>query len=192
MTAQAMIKHYDIMLEYVYDKASGKIVRTGRLLIRNKYRIKSPEERESIAARKEEITAILIAEKKAKEEAEKRAYDERKAKIDAIEGLCEISTAIAELDAWQAKFERSFYGPNACGGLGVGPRPTHDIDAMKAAYPRAAAYLMANDWSHADHDVKASAGKKALEKIINGDDYGAAIDEMRHEWDAYTELHAFD
>ena len=185
MTAQELIKRHEITLHTEWDSKEGYFMPTGKIYFRN---ARTQAEKDAIGEKKAEILAILMPVW----EAGKREYDERKAKINSIEGLQEIKAAQADLDAWQAKFERSFYGPNACGGLGVGPRPKYDIDAMKAAYPRAAAYLMANDWSFSDHDVKASAGKKALEKIINGDDYSAAIDEMRHEWDAYTELHAFD
>lgn len=188
MTAQEMIKHYDIALHTVWDKSAMTFVPDGKIHIRRTRIIKSDAEKEAIVSMKPEILSILMDEWNEK----MRKEEDRKAKIEAIDGLREIQSAVAELEAWQAKFERSFYGPNACGGLGVGPRPEHDIDAMKAAYPRAAAYLMANDWSHASHDVKASAGKKALEKIINGDDYNAAIESMEREWDAHVQNHAWD
>lgn len=181
MTAQEMIKRYHIVLHTVWDESALTFVPDGKINIQNEFLIKSAAEKEAIVAMKPEILSILMdgwSEKQRKEE-------ERKAKIEAIDGLKEIKSAMDELDAWQAKFERSFYGPGAVGGMGVGPKPAHDIDAMKAAHPRAAAYIMAKDWSFADHDVKASAGKKALEKIINGDDYSAAIDEMQREWDSF-------
>ena len=182
MTAQEMIKRYDISLHTVWDDSSNYFMPTGKIYYRG---VKTEAERAAIGAKKEEILSILMPEWEEK----KKAHDERQAKIDAIEGLREICAAKAELDAWQAKFERSFYGPNACGGLGVGPKPAHDIDAMKRAYPRAAAYLMAKDWSFSDHDVQASAGKAALEKIINGEDYSAAIDEMEKKWSDFCDAH---
>lgn len=184
MTAQEMIKHYHIVLHTIWDKSAGTFVPDGKIHIQSTFLIKSTAEKDAIVAAKPEILSILMEEWN---EAKRKA-DEREAKIEAIDGLREIQSAMDELDAWHAKFEKSFYGPGAVGGLGVGPRPKHDIDAMKAAHPRAAAYLMAKDWSFADHDVKASAGKKALEKIINGDDYSAAIDEMQRKWDSFIDL----
>lgn len=178
MTAQEMIQKYSISLNTVWDSEAHYFMPTGKIFFRN---AKTEAERSAIAAKKGEIISILMP----KWEEEKRAHDERQAKIDAIEGLRAIKEAQAELDAWHDKFERSFSGPNACGGLNVGPRPAHDLDAMKEAYPRAAAYLEAESWSCADHDVKASAGAAALEKIINGADYREAVAEMEKKWSDY-------
>ena len=44
----------------------------------------------------------------------------------------------------------------------------------------------------AAHDVKASAGSRALEKIINGDDYASAIAEMDAAWAQYCTDHIWD
>ena len=179
MTAQELIKRHEITLHTEWDSKEGYFMPTGKIYFRN---VRTQAEKDAIGEKKAEILAILMPVW----ESGKREYDERKAKINSIEGLQEIKAAQADLDAWQSRFERSFYGPTACGGLGVGPRP-QDVNAMKAKYPRAAAYLMAEDWSYADHDVKAAAGKQALEKIIEGEDYNAAIDEMQREWDEYTD-----
>ncbi len=64
----------------------------------------------------------------------------------------------------------------------MGPRPAHDIPAMLAKYPRAAAYLKAEAWARGAHYAKVAAGKAALEKIIQGEDFAAALAEMEAAW----------
>ena len=66
------------------------------------------------------------------------------------------------------------------------------IDALKAKYPRAAAYLKAREWGCAAHYVKAKAGRDAEERIINGEDHATVIAEMEKSWDAYCDGTAWD
>lgn len=139
-------------------------------------------------ARKPEI----VAELQARREAERAALQERQSKIDAIEGLVEIQEAQEKMNQWHRRFNASFSGPNACGGFGVGPRPNVDIDALKAKYPRAAAYLKAREWGCAAHYVKAKAGRDAEERIINGEDHATVIAEMEKSRDAYCDGKAWD
>lgn len=178
MTIQELIDRYHIFLDCYVDQTTCKMVYTGKI------RFETPKNAEHLAAikaNKAEIVAALEKERDAWN-AERQEYRE---KIDAIEGLKEIESAQAELEAWQIKFERSFYGPNACGGLDVPPKPKHDIDALRRAYPRADAYLKADHYSCADHDVKAKLGRIAMQKIIDGEDYVAAINEMENKWSDY-------
>lgn len=76
--------------------------------------------------------------------------------------------------------------------LGVRTKPKYDFDAMYAKYPRAKAYLDALEFSRASNYAKAAAGSKALEAIINGDDYNDAIATMIAEWDAYIVKNMWD
>ena len=46
--------------------------------------------------------------------------------------------------------------------------------------------------SRAAHDVKATAYTKALERIINGDDYEKALVDADAEWKAYLDEHIWD
>ena len=78
------------------------------------------------------------------------------------------------------------------GGLGVRPRPQYDFDALYAKYPRAAAYLKADGMALAEHDVKAAAGRKARERIINGEDGSEALADAEAEWAAYCAEHIWD
>lgn len=141
----------------------------------------------AIKAAKPEIVATLLAQRKTG----LRAEQERQAKIDAIPGLREIGAARADLVNWKLEFDTSFDGENG-GGVGVRPKPKYDMDALNAKYPRAKAYLDAQDFAESDNDVKAAAGRKALDAIINGENYEQAIDTMNSEWAAYCESHLWD
>lgn len=109
--------------------------------------------------------------------------EERKAKVAAIEGLAEIRAAIKNRYAYfQAKtqFERGeiefedvpAYNPN-------------EVDALRKKYPRAAAYEEAERWIHTENPVKVRLGARALEKILDGEDPEATIQEMSKGLDAY-------
>lgn len=165
MTAQEFINKYRLVLIGENNIASCK------------YPDSSLEANEDFLRFRPEIFAILRAEKEAKKKAlaelradtdlKMRAYfrfppsaqkalDERKAKIRAIEGLDELRYAPKELE-----------------------------ERIKAEYPRAAAYLKAESYSLSENDGKFTAGKKAVDRIINGEDYAAVIADMEKEWSDY-------
>lgn len=121
--------------------------------------------------------------------AKKAAAEERRRKIDAIEGLQEIRDARADLSRWHDEFNRSFRN---VGGMGVRQKPEYDFAAMEARYPRAAAYLKAESYEYASHYAKSAAGKKALERIINGEDPNTVIADMEAEWKAHCDEHIWD
>lgn len=134
-----------------------------------------------------EIKAHLIAE----QEAQRAAAAAREAKIAAIEGLKEIKTAIYDRQRYRREFNAMMddeFNDGACP-----PKPPKaNVDELMAKYPRAAAYIKAENYSYAAHDVKSKAGKIALEKIINGEDYAAALADMEAEWSAYVNEHMWD
>ena len=66
------------------------------------------------------------------------------------------------------------------------------IEALRKKYPRAAAYRKAEAGSLAANYVQASAYEKALERIINGDDYEKALVDADAEWKAYLDEHIWD
>ena len=141
----------------------------------------------AIKAAKPEIVASLLAQR----EACLRAEQDRQSKIDAIPGLREIKAARADLVNWKLEFDASFDGENG-GGVGVRPKPKYDMDAMYAKYPRAKAYLDAQEFAASENDAKSAAGQKALESIITGENYEQAIHTMNSEWSAYCEKHIWD
>lgn len=171
MTANEMIKKYGIQL-YESDK-----IRICKL-----EKAKKENAIEMIKSAKAECIAILTAEKEAKE----RESAEREAKIKAIDGLKEIKSAISEWDEYQDNFNNFIRR----GGIGICPqKPESDIEKLKLEYPKASAYLKAENWSRASNYAKAASGKSALEKIINSEDYNEAISTMEKEWTAYCEDH---
>lgn len=138
----------------------------------------------AIKAAKPEIVSMLLE----KRESGIRAEQERQKKIAAIPGLREIEAARADLVNWKLEFNASFEGEGGS-GVGVRPKPKYDMDAMYAQYPRAKAYLDAQEFAASENDAKSAAGRKAMETIINGENHEQAIDTMNSEWAAYCEAH---
>lgn len=185
MTAQELIKKYDIILQ---TKWTGKgFEPTGTLAVRNADACKRAGDLDAIRAAKPEILAILMEERNAAE----RASEERKQKIESIEGLHEIKAALEDLANWRDEFQASFEREDG-GGIGIRKQPKYDLNAMYAKYPRAKAYLEASAYADAEHYVKAAAGQKAVEAIINGEDYDQAIAAMEAEWSSYTQAKVWD
>lgn len=171
MNAQELILQYRIALKI--DEHGQP---TGNLVV---YRA----DKAALAAIKDakpEIVSILLEQR----EAGIRAEQERQKKIAAIPGLREIEAARADLVNWKLEFDASFDSENG-GGVGIRPKPKYDMDAMYAKYPRAKAYLDAQDFTASENDAKSAAGKKALEAIINGENYEQAVAAMNSEWAAY-------
>lgn len=178
MNAQELIERYKIALKI--DEHGQP---TGNLFV---YRADKAA-LAAIKAAKPEIVAALLAQR----EAGLRAEQERQAKIDAIPGLREIEAVRADLVNWKLEFDASFDGENG-GGVGVRPKPKYDMDAMYAKYPRAKAYLDAADFAASENDAKSAAGMKALEAIINGENYERAVSTMDAEWKAHVADHLWD
>lgn len=178
MSAQELIQRYKIALKL--DEHGQP---TGNLVV---YRA-DKEALSAIKAAKPEIMSMLLEQR----EAGIRAERERQKKIAAIPGLREVEAAHADLVNWKLEFDASFNGENG-GGVGVRPKPKYDMDAMYAQYPRAKAYLDAQDFAASENDAKSAAGMKALEAIINGDNYEQAIAAMNSAWAAHCERNIWD
>lgn len=179
----ALIKRYDIGLKT--ESKNGKEVLTGAIYALATRKLKSDNAMEIIRARKPEIYNYLVDRRNA----EIKAAEERQAKIDAIEGLKELKAARADLASWHKEFEKSF---DDVGGLGVRSKPNYDLKAMSEKYPRAAAYIKADAWAYAANFEKASAGRKAKERIINGEEPALVLREMEEEWDEACRSHIWD
>lgn len=162
MTVKELIEMCDLVI------ASDGI----NLYARNTYQAK--KNLEEIKARKHEIIALLKAEK----EAEENARIEREAKIAAIEGLEEIRKARAEWEDYNYKFNKAMER----GDCRFPSKPASDVESLKKQYPRAAAYLKAESYSRASNYMKVAAGRKALERITNGEDHEVVIADMEAEW----------
>ena len=133
-----------------------------------------------------EIKAALIA---AREEARRQAAA-RQARIDAIPGLKEIRALIEAQASWRNEQTRQMDSEDGC--TSMPGYPEGEDEALYARYPRAAAYLRAEAWVKAGHDVKSHAGAVAREKIINGEPYEAALAEMEQTWQAHVRSRMWD
>lgn len=96
--------------------------------------------------------------------------EERRAKVAAIEGLAELRAAQADLRK---------------AGIDDLAAMLQTRDELWAKYPRAAAYLEAERWIYTDNPVKVRLAARALEKILDGEDPEAVIQEMSHGLDAF-------
>lgn len=168
MTINELIKTYCIHEE------------NGNLRIMNVAQMKRDNALDEIKAKKPEIIAHIVEER----ETARRAVEDRKNRINAIEGLAEIKKAIEDNSNYRREFARAMQNED-CGGLGLRPAPKQNIAAMMADYPRAAAYIKAESYANKANDRLASIGKRALEAVIFGD-YEAAMQQMDKEIEAFT------
>ena len=96
-----------------------------------------------------------------------------------VPGLPELRAARNYDQSQQESFSRSVYGGS---GRLTGNPNSNTYASLAKRYPRAAAYLRAESWSTASNDVKASAGRNAMNAIASGKSYKAAIREMEERW----------
>ena len=174
---ETLIKKADITL-----LTEGK--NAGNLWIRNTSISKS--DIEEIKANKADIITYL--QEKAAEE--KAKSEDRRNRINSIEGLKEIENAKNEIENWNTRLYRSFDGENG-GGIGCGQRPEYDMEALYAKYPRATAYLNAEEMSLSHNFEIAKIGKEALEEVIYGN-YTKAIEIMENGKQALVKEHIYD
>lgn len=185
MTARELIKKYRIQLSL--ELTQDGWTPTGTLRVFNAAECNRNGDLPAIKALKPEILAILLSE----QDAEETARRERDVKIAAIPGLREIETAIEDLGKWYHEFGASFDG-EAGGGAGICVKPDCNIKSLCAKYPVAKAYLDAKKYADSENWRKATAGKKAVDAIINGEDYEQAVAKMKEEWRVCVEHHIWD
>lgn len=175
MEVKELIKKYNLQA----------VEKDGRMMVHTRLRVPA----EDVAAIKKNRDEILKEIMDAKEQ-EKRAYQERQAKIDAIPGLAEIKAALAKAADWNRRFNASFETEDG-GGWGVGPRPQYDFEAAYKKYPQAHAYLIAEREAYNSNFELADIGQRALEKVINGQ-WEEAMDDLKREEDEFVDRHAWD
>ena len=117
------------------------------------------------------------------EDEKKRAKEEYERKIAAIEGLQEltdITSAWARYNAAMTKFIEE-------DAVGVPPvAPSVKIEDVAAKYPRAVAFRKACAYAEAAHFKKSEIGKRAKDRILNGEDVDTVIADMEKEWTEYA------
>lgn len=175
MDIKELIKKYDITL-YGEDK-----IRVGRVT-----QLKKEKAEELVKSKKPEIMAYL----KEEEAEKKRAIEERQEKINSIEGLKEIQNSINEQIKWRNDFNRAMESEDGC--IGLRAKPEDNISELKEKYPRAAAYLAAETESFKSNYELSAIGKRALEAIINGEDYKEVMKRMEDEQKEFVNRHIWD
>jgi hypothetical protein len=133
----------------------------------------SASEIETLKAAKAETLAYFAGIKAEKENRER--------KIAAIEGIKEIENARSEWEEYHYRFNKMM-DDEFNDGANPPRKPKSDINELRVKYPKAAAYLKAQGFMQSSNVDKYSAGKKALERIINGENYEIVIAEMESEW----------
>lgn len=109
--------------------------------------------------------------------------EERKAKDPAIEGLAELRAAKKNRSNYfvaKMMFERGEIDFEA-----VPVYRSGEVQELEKKYPRAAAYLEAERWISTGNPVKVRLGSRAMEKILDGEDPEAVIQEMSKGLDAF-------
>lgn len=185
--AKKMEKIKEIIKKYNIDAEKKNGEYTGRIHIKNMVAVRKFGDSEF----KENKAAILDYLKK-EDERKEREYQERVAKINAIPGLKEIKEAMEDVERWHYEFERSFDGEYAVGGYGVRKKPEYDFKKMHEDYPVADAYLKAESMSKKSNYELRSIGEKALERIINGENYETVLADMAAEEKTFTVKHIWD
>lgn len=175
MNVKDLIKKYNLQA----------VKKDGKMMVYTRARV-AAKDIAAIKANRDEILKEILD---AKEQARK-AYEERQAKINAIPGLSEIKAELEKAAEWRRRFNASFETEDG-GGWGVGPRPNYDFDAAYKKYPQAHAYLIAEREAYKDNYELAEIGRKALEKVINGQ-WKEAMDDLKREEDEFVDRHAWD
>lgn len=175
MTTAELVKKYGICIS-----RGGLMARWGEEVARDNMQ-------DELMARKQEVMDYLnnlAAEKE-------RAAAERERKLNGIEGLQELRNAISTAEGYAEAFSVAMQNEDQDGAF-MPQKPKNNVAALRERYPRAAAYIKAESWSFASNDAKSSAGRKAKESILNGDDYTQALEQMEKEWTDYCNDHIWD
>ncbi len=161
MTAEELISRYGIII----PAGNEKKIRTTAIYLLKKDGDKAER---AIKAHAKEIYNIL----KAREEAEKKADEERKAKRDAIPGFKKVLAAYADIWKYSDEWEDSF---EDVGGLGVRPAPKYNFKEMRKEYPQAFAYIRAMNME--EKSGLETVAREAMEQILNGN-WEQAVENM--------------
>ena len=125
-------------------------------------------------------------------EAAQEYYDENelydKAAIESIEGLHEITKADGEWKQYTADYNYSV----KTGWKTTLEKPTSDLDALIAKYPRAMAYLIATERAESPNNDMADDWRKVRRLIIDGEDYEQAFEETKNKWKRVHITHYWD
>ena len=179
MTAEELIAKYGIILT-----GNEKGIRVTAVDL-----MKREGAEEAVKLHAKEIHQLLRDRKTA----EKKAAEERKAKVNAIPGLKEILSAYADIGKYEDEWEDSF---NDVGGLGVRPKPKYNFNEMRAKYPQAFAYIRAMNME--EKSGLEAVAREAMNLILDGDweqavkTMDAAAAEERKREEEWVNTHMWD
>jgi hypothetical protein len=113
--------------------------------------------------RDEHLAALQAQHQAQREEPTDPDHDLDEALSGVPKGTSEIEAAQAEYSKATAKYERAQEREE------IASYPSaKNLDALLAKYPRAALYLKCKSYELASHDLKATAGAKAAQLILDG------------------------
>ncbi len=119
---------------------------------------------------------------------ERREMEEQKLD-EMFPGLSTLKAIRSAENRYHEDFEKALENENTV-NFPVKPKKSFEQEAKK--YPAAVAYLKAEYYATSSNGGQYDAGTKALERLMNGEDFKQVIDEMEAEWHAYTAKHIWD
>lgn len=142
--------------------------------------------------RKAELMAAVPEIKKYFAELEEtKARRERN--VESIAGLQEIQDLRNAMEDYSYRFNKSFEGEFAVGGMGVGKRPEGNEAELLAKYPQAAAYLRVRRQADKTNYELGAIGRRALARFEDApDEWETVIADMEKELKEKTEQHLWD
>lgn len=99
----------------------------------------------------------------------------------SIEGLTELRAAIRDWDVYQYQSAQYLQGDT----LEFPVKPTASIGDLMKKYPRAAAYVKADDWASSASFGKARFGRLACDQIAAGADHDEVLKKMEADYAAF-------
>lgn len=143
----------------------------------------SPAEITEIKSAKAEILAYFTEQR--------NVATRRQAAEKAIPGLDRLRAAIADNERYEHQFDQMMDDESNDGAFPP-RRPTADITDIKAQFPKAAAFIKAENWKFSSNYAKSAAGKRAVNRILDGEDYTQVINGMETEWSKHVHEHVWD
>jgi len=113
------------------------------------------------------VAEMLLAQAR-DERDERNAYRQaRRAKVAEIPGLAALRAAVAERNRYRDAM-REMMEDEDNDGVNPPRQPTADFSQLIASFPRAWAYLRAEEMAAAANYSKSAEGRRALAEIVNG------------------------
>lgn len=177
MTALELVNKYNIILVHeMFNKKTRRYEKVENVVeVLNIDLAKADGVIAELKARKAELIDAIKAQAAAK----KAAKEDRKNRINAIEGLAEIKAAQSRIFARSMKIDEVMNGDGDFSFVDT-TKEEYDFEAAYRKYPKAAAYLKAEALSENRDEKLAEIGKKALDEILYGD-WEKAVETMNAE-----------